>query len=101
MYIDYFLKFADQDEADAVLFSEQSMVIGDFVETIKMSKYAAIDNIGTIYKPTGKMLKVKDGDPVPEVKPLEGWHVNVRHTEPAPELDAFAIQVDNPVRIWA
>lgn len=101
MYTDYTLKFADQAAADAVLYEEQTTLDGDVVETIKVPKYAAVDVIGTIYKPTGKMLKVKDSDPVPEMKAIPGFHVNVRHTESDPDLDAFVVQVDNPVRAWA
>ena len=100
MYTDYFLKFADQAEADSVLFTEQTNVQGDVVETFKVPKYAAVDVIGVIWKPTGKVLKTKEG-PVDEMAPLEGWHVNVRHTAEAPELDAYKVEVKTPARMWA
>ena len=90
MYHDMFLKFADQDEADAVLFEGEE----------RRPKYAAIDVIGTIYKPTGKLLTTPEGE-VPEMAALEGWHVNVRHTGDAPELDAYKVTPQNPVRGWA
>ena len=64
-------------------------------------KYAAVDVIGTIYKPTGKMLPSENGDAVDEMAPVEGWHVNVRHTADAPELDAYKVEVATPVRGWA
>jgi len=32
---------------------------------------------------------------------IEGWHVNVRHVDKAPELDAYSIKVKNQVRAWA
>ena len=102
MYQDFMLRFADQAEADSVLFTEQTNVQGDVVETVKVPKYAAIDVIGTIYKPTGKMLKAKKGEePAPEMAPVEGWHANVRHTDEAPELDAYKVEVATPVRGWA
>jgi len=94
------LRFADQAEADSVLFDEQTNVQGDVVETIKTPRYAAIDVIGTIYKPTGKVLKTPEG-PVDEMAPVEGWHANVRHTAEAPELVAFQVFPQNPVRGWA
>jgi len=100
MYTDYFLKFADQAEADSVLFTEQTNVQGDVVETVKVPKYAAIDVIGTIYKPTGKMLTTPEGE-VPEMAPVEGWHVNVRHTAAAPELAAYKVTPQSPMRGWA
>ena len=100
MYFDMFLRFKDAAEADAVLFTEQTNVQDDVVEIVKLPKYAAVDVIGTIYKPTGKMLTTDEGE-VPEMAPVEGWHVNVRHTDEAPELDAYKVEVATPVRGWA
>ena len=100
MYIDFHLRFTDQAEADAVLFTEQTNVQDDVVETVLVPKYAAVDVVGTIYAPTGKTLKTPEG-PVPEMKPLPGWHANVRHTEPAPELEAFRVFPQTPSRMWA
>ena len=100
MYTDYFLKFADEAEAKLALFTEQTNVQDDVVETVLVPKYAAVDVVGTIYKPTGKTLKTAEG-PVPEMKAVPGWHANVRHTEPAPELDAYKVEVKTPSRMWA
>ena len=103
MYQDFHLRFKDQAEADSVLFDEQTNVQGDVVETVKVPKYAAIDVIGTIYKPTGKVLPAPDGsgDAVDEMAPIDGWHVNVRHTAEAPELAAFQVHPQTPSRMWA
>ena len=70
---------------------------------ILVPKYAAIDIVGTIYKPTGKTLKTPDGsgEAVDEMAPIDGWHVNVRHTAEAPELDAYKVEVKTPSRMWA
>jgi hypothetical protein len=100
MYIDFHLRFTDQSEADAVLYNEQTNVQGDIVETVKVPKYAAVDVIGVIYKPTGKLLTTDEGE-VPEMAPVEGWHANVRHTAEAPELDAYKVAPKAPVRGWA
>jgi hypothetical protein len=100
MYTDYFLKFADEAEANAALYDEQTNVQDDVVETVLVPKYAAVDVVGVIYKPTGKMLTTDEG-PVPEMKPLPGWHVNVRHTDEAPELGAFRVFPATPSRMWA
>jgi hypothetical protein len=98
MYTDFFLKFTDEAEANEVLFTEQ----GDVVETVLVPKYAAVDVVGTIYKPTGKMLKAKKGEePMPEMAPLDGWHVNVRHTAEAPELAPYQVFPATPSRMWA
>jgi hypothetical protein len=100
MYHDTFLKFADEAEANAALFTEQTNVQDDVVETALVPKYAAVDVIGTIYKPTGEMIQTDEGE-VPEMAPLDGWHVNVRHTDEAPELEAFRVFPVTPSRMWA
>ena len=100
MYTDYFLKFADEAEANAALFTEQTNVQDDVVETVLVPKYAAVDIIGTIYKPTGEMIQTDEGE-VPEMAPLDGWHANVRHTDEAPELEAFRVFPQTPSRMWA
>ena len=99
MYQDFMLRFTDQAEADAVLFTEQTNVQDDVVETIKVPKYAAVDVIGIIYKPTGEMITTDEGE-VPEMAPVEGWHANVRHTAEAPELEAYKVAPKAPVRGW-
>jgi hypothetical protein len=100
MYHDTFLKFADEAEANAALFTEQTNVQDDVVETVLVPKYAAVDVVGTIYKPTGKMLTTDEG-PVPEMAPLDGWHANVRHTDDAPELAPYQVFPVTPARMWA
>jgi hypothetical protein len=99
MYTDFFLKFDSPADADAVLFDEQTNVEGDTVETVKVPKYAAVDVLGTIYKPTGEMIQTDEGE-VPEMAPVDGWHVNVRHNAEAPELEAYRVFPDTPQRMW-
>jgi hypothetical protein len=96
MYYDLNLKFKDEVEANAVLFTERS----EDGETYKVPKYAAIDVIGAIYKSTGKMLKTDEGD-APEMASVKGWHVNVRHTAEMPELQAWVVVPKTPDRVWA
>jgi hypothetical protein len=100
MYHDTFLKFADEAEANAALFTEQTNVQGDVVETVLVPKYAAVDVIGTIYKPTGQTIQTDEGE-VPEMAPLDGWHVNVRHTDETPELAPYQVFPVTPARMWA
>ena len=100
MYTDFFLKFADEADANAALFDEQTHVDGDTVETVKIPRYAAVDVIGTIYKPTGEMIQTDEGE-VPEMAPLDGWHANVRHTDEAPELAPYQVFPVTPARMWA
>ena len=87
MYNDFYLKFADEAEANGVLFDNEQ------------PKYAAIDIIGTIYKPTGNKLTTPEGD-VAEMAPIDGWHVNVRHMGKAPELEPYKVSPATPCRAW-
>ncbi len=100
MYTDFFLRFDTEAEANEVLFTEQTQVQDDVVETVLVPKYAAVDVVGVIYKPTGNTLMTEEGE-VFEHAPIEGWHVNVRHTDEAPELDAYKVEVKTPSRAWA
>jgi hypothetical protein len=100
MYTDYFLKFTDEAEANAALFTEQTNVQGDTVETVLVPKYAAVDVVGVLYAPTGKTIHNEELS-YAEMAPIDGWHVNVRHTAEAPELDAYKVDVKTPARMWA
>lgn len=99
MYNDYCLKFDSKADADEVLFTEETFAEGDVVETIMRPKYDAIDVIGIIYAPTGEMVDV-DGEEVPEMVEVTGYHVNVRHTSEAPELEEFVVTPTTPTRVW-
>ena len=104
MHHDYFLKFANGDEAKSVLYTERPDHLDSDGETILHlayfeANYPNIDVIGIIYKPTGKMLTA-DGIEYPEMTPIDGWHVNVRSTELHPVLDAYATAPTTPVRVW-
>ena len=83
--IDYYLKFKDQAEAEDVLSDIN----------------ASVDVIGTIHKPTGKMLKDKDGNEYPAFVAIAGYHVNVRANEEIPVLDTYKIEPKTPSRVWA
>lgn len=82
------LKFADLDECRSALYDDEK------------PKYAAIDIIGIFHKATGKKILSDMNEMVDEMTPIIGWHANVRHTEPMPELDAWKIVPDTPMRIW-
>jgi len=100
MYFDMFLRFTDEAEANAALFTEQTNVQGDVVETVLVPKYAAVDVVGVIYAPTGKTIHNEELS-YAEMKPLPGWHANVRHTAETPELEAFRVFPATPARMWA
>jgi hypothetical protein len=82
-YGDLHLKFKDEAEATQVL----------------EGYTGSVDVIGVIYKPTGKTLQGEDG-PYPEMKPVSGWHVNIRGPM-LDELKIYSVEVDSPVRVWA
>lgn len=59
------------------------------------------DIIGTIYKPTGKMLTDADGNQYPETTPVDGFHVNFQ--EEVAELADYKMdpQPTTPIRVYA
>ncbi|BBS88036.1 hypothetical protein [Aeromonas media] len=63
---------------------------------------AALDVIGTIYQPTGETMVV-EGELVPAMAPVPGYHANVRTTSEAlaAALDAHRTYPVTPVRVWA
>jgi len=65
----------------------------------------ALDVIGAIYAPTGKMLQNDEGE-VPEMKLLDGFHANLRVIDASNfdvnMLNKIAINAPtNPARGWA
>lgn len=91
--IDYFLRFPDEATATPLLFDVVD-------EDVLRPRYRAVDVIGTIYKPTGEVVDQGDLE-VPVVEAIEGWHVNVRHDEEAPEFEPYIVEPKHPVRVWA
>lgn len=81
MYIDYYLKFPSEAEADSVLYTTQT----DDPLT-KLPKYACVDVIGVIRAATGK---------------IDGWHVNVRHMGKVKEFTPYIVTPKTPNRVWA
>ena len=63
---------------------------------------AALDAIGIIYQPTGETSLV-DGEQVPVLAPVPGYHANVRTTSQAlaDALDTLRTCPVTPVRVWA
>lgn len=80
--MDYQLRFPSEAQALEVLYDGET------------PRYPNIDQIGTIYRNTGT-------DEEPKLEATEGYHVNVRTVDDAPELDASAVFPQTPVRVWA
>lgn len=100
--IDYYLKFADEEEATSVLYTvtpavvnEETIVVSE--ETVKPN-YANIDVLGVIYEPTAEV----DADGYPVLIARDGWHVNVRVVgdEDETPLQPFSVVPNLPRRIW-
>jgi hypothetical protein len=103
--IDYYLKFTNQAEAEAVL-SNLSFLseIENEDESVVLvpTGLASIDFVGTIYRPTGNMLEDIDGNEYPELAPLEGYHVNLRLaslpvTQSVDEVTGEVIEIPSPI----
>lgn len=80
----------------------EPVAVGDPI-LMQYSRDHAIDLVGVIVEPTGKLLE----DDVPELAPLPGWHVNIRsltrvHEDTINTLEEqFGVTVTNPRRRWA
>lgn len=122
--IDYYLKFASKQEAETVLTKLNilvKVVEEDSTEYLPASSFVSIDFIGTIYKPTGVTLTSEEGLEYPEMKALDGYHVNLRFAYlpstyavdaetgeqveiPSVIPDALApyiVEPTSPSRVWA
>lgn len=78
--IDYYLKFADEAQAQSVLYQDDQPL------------YQNIDTLGIIYDLTDPE------NPLPE----PGWHVNVRVVdEDGTPLEPFQVFPTTPRRVWA
>ena len=115
---DFYIKLASKNDMPTVLSSfytqDYSTVVspetGEILVEVIGSPYLvpntpdyAIDVVGTIWKPTGIML----ADDVPEMKALDGWHINIRLNGDARRADVEALStyfVDpeptTPSRVW-
>lgn len=99
---DFYLKFASEEEANAVLYTVTPAVLDEEGEVIAEEStkpnFANIDTLGVLYEPSG----VFDEDGFPVLTPLEGWHVNVRviNNEDASGLSQYAVVPSVPRRVW-
>lgn len=91
--IDRFLKFANQEEAESVLFDKTD----DGYLTPK-GNFSA-DLIGVIYKETGETID-SPGGPLPVMAALPGCHVNVRGVGNDDFIE-YEVTVATPVRSWS
>ena len=97
------LKFADEAQAKAILFTEHPATLDadgiTVTEAYSTPNFRNIDTIGQITKPTGEL----DDQGQPIVAQLDGWHVNVflMPDEDGSALEPYTIHPQNPVRVWA
>lgn len=75
----------------------------DLSEIHVIPKYKNIDDIGTIYKPTGNTITDSEGNEYQEQLPIPGYHVNIRlmGNEPPTGLEQHIITPQTPYRVWA
>ena len=108
---DFYLRFADQAQADSVLYTNtpvlavvdpEGNVITPAGEDIVTPNFANIDVIGTIYKPSILGQTDENGIEVPVMDALLGFHVNIRavNGEDTSAIAPFAVVPSVPVRVW-
>lgn len=96
---DYFLRTANIEEMDSALRAAGLISEMDGEEYINVTSR----RVGTLYEPTGEMLVDEDGNEYAEMKPIEGYHVNLR-AELTAEQQALLPIIDcprNPQAIFA
>jgi hypothetical protein len=98
-YGDMYLKFANEAEAMAALYTSHPEVV-DEEGNVSAEAYVtpiydmSIDVIGVIYN-------TDNTDPEnPVVTPMDGWHVNTRGQMPE-AMRQYAVIPTNPRRVWA
>ena len=99
---DYYIKTTSEHE----LWTKLSQLgLARWIEEIQQYEPMGInlDIIGTVYKPTGKMITTAEGFNFPEQLPLDGFHANIRGTlteEQHAALPLIAAPA-TPYRVWA
>ena len=105
MYIDFYLAFKDEEEANAILYNTTPAVVDEdgviIVEAYVTPNYQNISVLGTVYEPA-PIPTPEDYKPIPY--PAPNWGVNVRlvEGEDAEALEPYAVEPEPfPQRVWA
>ena len=103
MYTDLYLKFADEAEANSVLYTVHPETVDEDGVTVSEEyttpNYQNIDTLGILYV----NQPIPDPENPPQPIPEEGWHVNVRLVdgEDGATLVPFEVHPTVPRRVWA
>jgi len=96
-----YLKF-DSEAQFKTAFAEYMIETGDGETLPPYIGNSAVDVVGVIYRPTGKILTDAEGMQYPELTPIDGWHVNLSANDVPEGLKAFEIAAPaTPSRIFA
>jgi hypothetical protein len=96
--LDIHIKFPDK--ATGVRLMLEAGLLRQVDDLIVQSQDQMIDIIGSIYKPTGRILTDVQGLKFPEMTDVGGWHVNMRGDLPE-IIKPYKITVTGtPHRIW-
>ena len=98
----HFLKFASEDEAKERLAAYVSFDDSSDGAWIAASHTHALDVVGAIYKPTGNTIPGADGEQLPEMAAIDGFHVNLLLIDvDIPEaLAAYCTTPKTPSRVF-
>jgi len=103
MYTDLYLKFADEAEANSVLYTVHPATLDEDGVTVSEEytspNYQNIDVLGTLYE--AQVIIDPENPPTPI--PLIGFHVNVRvmDGEDAEAVELYSVIPTQPRRVWA
>lgn len=99
-YRDLYLRFDSETHATQALLGAQ--LAQDAAGQIVPLPGVAIDVLGRLHEPTGRVIQSPEGQ-VPEMRPVDGWHVNLRVGEGVDTagVDAHQVEPTAPRRRWA
>lgn len=106
MYQDFYLRFTNEAEANAVLYTAHQAVTdeegNEIAPAYTTPNYANIDVLGVLYNDDAVLDE--EGDVVTPATPIDGWHVNVRAVpgEDAAALEPFRVDPEPMTwrRVW-
>ena len=105
MFRDLYLSFADEAEANSVLYTVTPAELDDegniVTEEVITPNFQNIDVLGTVYEPRPDDAP-EDYEPVPYPAPNYGVNVRLIEGEDGSSLEPFAVEPKPfPQRVWA
>lgn len=96
-----FLKFSSETAALVHLAAFRAQNETGGMGWVTASESHALDVVGTLHKATGAYLEDSEGTFYPEMRPLDGFHVNLAIDVLPEALLPYVIIPNHPMRVFA